>query len=92
MLNLKQKLQATKVTYANYSQPLWDFAELELSIQNAVESMCASFSISEKKKKIGKLHDAILDIEGDLHIALAKVSPKESIHRFFNMKMFGTFE
>lgn len=54
--------------------------------------MCASFSLSEKRKNLSKLHEAISVIEGDLHLALANTSAEESIKKFFNAKLFGTFE
>ena len=54
--------------------------------------MSASFSIVEKKKRVGKLLDSLLDIEGDLHLAMATTSVKDSIHKFFHSKTFGTFE
>lgn len=54
--------------------------------------MNASFSQVEKRKKVGRLLDALLDIEGDLHLAMAKTNPRETFHRFFNFKTFGTFE
>jgi hypothetical protein len=54
--------------------------------------MCASFSVIEKKKKVGKLLDTLLEIEGDLHLAMAKTSLKDSVRKFFKVKTFGTFE
>ena len=55
--------------------------------------MCATFSDSEKRKKLNKLIECIADIEGDLIQATSKTAnTKESIRRFFNNKTFGTFE
>lgn len=54
--------------------------------------MSASYSLAEKKKRVGKLLDSLLDIEGDLYLAMAKTNVKESVHKFFNFKTFGTFE
>lgn len=63
---LKQKMIDTKITYASYEQSLWDFAGLQITIENQVNNMTASFSENEKRKKLNKLLESIADIEGDL--------------------------
>jgi len=56
----------TKITYGFYEQSVWDFAQLELSIQNAVDQMVASFTEQEKRKRLNKLMDTLQEIEGHL--------------------------
>lgn len=54
--------------------------------------MSACFSEVEKRKKVHKLVESLVDIEGDLIQAVSKTTTKESIKKFFNAKLFGTFE
>ena len=82
----------TKITYENHEQSLWDFSGLQLSIQNAVDQMSASFSEGEKRKKVNKWLEAIADLEGDLIQSVSKTNSKDSVKKFFNSKTFGTFE
>ena len=89
---LKKRMIETKITYASYEQTLWDFAELDIQIQNAVEQATATFSEVEKRKNVKKLIESLVEIEGDLIQAVSKTTTKESVKRFFNAKTFGTFE
>jgi hypothetical protein len=82
----------TKIVYGSYEQSIWAFAELELSIQNAVDQMTASFTESEKRKKVGKLIETLQVIEGDLILSQSASGLKEKVHHFFNDKTFGTIE
>jgi hypothetical protein len=59
-------MMSTKIMYGGYEQTVWNFAGLELSIDNALHQMTASFTEQEKKKKLSSLMDALLDIEGDM--------------------------
>ena len=63
-----------------------------MSLEHAVQSLVVSFSEHERKTKLGKLADSLMDCETHISKMFAKCTLKESIHRFFNEKTFGTFE
>ena len=54
--------------------------------------MIVSFTDVEKKKKLSKLVDSLIDCENHLSKISAKTNLKQTVHRFFNEKTFGTFE
>ena len=54
--------------------------------------MCASFTESEKRRKVNQLLECIADIEGDLISAIAKTTQQDEVKKFVHNKTFGTFE
>ena len=91
---LKQRMEETIVQYDGDNMTLWDFSKLQLqTILNEDEGNLASFSDQEKRKKLNKLMECISDIEGELlRVILPALSTKEQIVKFFNLKLFGSFE
>lgn len=91
---LKQRMEETIVQYDGDNMTLWDFSQLQIQTNlNDFEGSLASFSDQEKRKKLSKLMECISDIEGELLRVISPApSTRESITKFFNLKLFGSFE
>ena len=88
---LRHKFEDTIIQYEGEDMTMWDFATMQLSIYHS--SHIATFSENEKRKKLSKLIECVTDIEGEL-IKVVSDAPttKEAIHKYFNIKLFGSFE
>ena len=70
---------------------LWDFSKVHLQFQQ--RSFTLKFAENERKRKLTKLFESIQSIEGDLIRVISEAPTyKEGIRRFFDDKLFGSFE
>ena len=82
----------TKIMYGGYEQRLWDFAQIEITLNNVLTSMSASFTEQEKKRNVQKMMETLIDIEGELLSQTMKGLFKENMYKFMRLKTFGTIE
>jgi hypothetical protein len=57
-----------------------------------LNSAISSIPESEKKQNLGKLIACLSEIEGDLSREVNDTDIRDSVRKFFNSKLFGTFE